>query len=285
VYGTRFKDANITASIVTGDNGEHYLAFDSTTTAFGVVGATEAAGDLLLTGTATNHINSRAYSAGVQYTTASFAAIADGSSQTLTFSVVDANGELHTKDVTLTSTGSTTTAAEAAQMINAQLFDTNNAALQTIVAVANEGGDGIRFMSTAPEFSVTVARPDDDSNTGVNGGVVALLDSDADGDAGSLSIATAAQAEAAVTALGKAVAALGEAQAVVGKGQNTFNYAVSLASTQLTNLAAAESRIRDADLAMEAANLTKAQVLQQAGIAALAQANSAPQAVLSLLRG
>jgi flagellin len=53
----------------------------------------------------------------------------------------------------------------------------------------------------------------------------------------------------------------------------------------LTNLAAAESRIRDADLAAEAANLTKAQILQQAGVAALAQANSAPQIVLSLLRG
>ena len=46
-----------------------------------------------------------------------------------------------------------------------------------------------------------------------------------------------------------------------------------------------ESRIRDADIAQEAANLTKAQVLQQASMAAMAQANSAPQAVLSLLRG
>ena len=78
---------------------------------------------------------------------------------------------------------------------------------------------------------------------------------------------------------------LGEAQAVVGKGQNQFNFAVSLAATQLTNLAASESRIRDANLAFEAANLTKAQILTQAGVAALAQANAAPQAVLSLLRG
>lgn len=53
----------------------------------------------------------------------------------------------------------------------------------------------------------------------------------------------------------------------------------------MTNEAAAESRIRDADLAAEAANLSKAQILVQAGTAALAQANSAPQAVLSLLRG
>ena len=85
--------------------------------------------------------------------------------------------------------------------------------------------------------------------------------------------------------LATAVASLGAAQAVVGRGQNQFNFAVSLAQTQLNNLAASESRIRDADLAAEAANLTKAQILQQAGIAALAQANVAPQAVLSLLRG
>jgi flagellin len=81
------------------------------------------------------------------------------------------------------------------------------------------------------------------------------------------------------------VTLLGAAQAVVGKGQNQFNFAISLAQTQLNNLAASESRIRDADLAAEAANLTKAQILQQAGIAALAQANVAPQAVLTLLRG
>ena len=78
---------------------------------------------------------------------------------------------------------------------------------------------------------------------------------------------------------------LGTAQANVGKGQNQFNYAINLAQSQLTNLAAAESRIRDADLASEAANLTKAQILIQAGTAALAQANSAPQAILSLFKG
>ena len=64
-----------------------------------------------------------------------------------------------------------------------------------------------------------------------------------------------------------------------------FNFAVNLAQSQLTNLATAESRIGDADLASEAANLTKAQIPIQAGVAALAQANSAPQQVLSLLRG
>ncbi len=78
---------------------------------------------------------------------------------------------------------------------------------------------------------------------------------------------------------------LAGAQATVGKGQNQLNYAVNLASTQVNNLSVAEGRIRDADLAAEAANLTKASIALQSGIAALAQANSAPQAVLALLRG
>jgi flagellin len=92
-------------------------------------------------------------------------------------------------------------------------------------------------------------------------------------------------AGAAVTALSAAVTNLGQYQADVGKGENVLNYAVNLAQSQSTNMAAAESRIRDADLATEAANMTKAQILLQAGVAALAQANAGPQQVLTLLRG
>ncbi|HLX43383.1 MAG TPA: flagellin, partial [Bryobacteraceae bacterium] len=91
-------------------------------------------------------------------------------------------------------------------------------------------------------------------------------------------------ATAAVNQLANSVAALGAAQAAVGRGENRFSYAINLANSQLTNLAAAESGIRDADLAAESANLTKASIQLQAGIAALAQANSAPQQILSLLK-
>jgi flagellin len=71
----------------------------------------------------------------------------------------------------------------------------------------------------------------------------------------------------------------------VGAGENDLNYAIGLANSQITNFSSAESGIRDADVASEAANLTKAQVLEQASVAAMAQANSAPQAILSLLKG
>jgi flagellin len=97
-------------------------------------------------------------------------------------------------------------------------------------------------------------------------------------------VSTQADAQAAVSALAGSVQLLGDAQAVVGRGENQFNYAINLAQSQLTNTTAAESSIRDADLATEAANLTKAQILMQAGVAALAQANSAPQNILTLLK-
>jgi flagellin len=89
---------------------------------------------------------------------------------------------------------------------------------------------------------------------------------------------------AALAAIQTAVTNLGLVQGQIGAGINKLGYAVNLAQSQITNFSAAESGIRDANIAAEAANLTKAQVLQQASLAALAQANSAPQAVLALLK-
>lgn len=89
----------------------------------------------------------------------------------------------------------------------------------------------------------------------------------------------------AISALQNAVNSLGAVQGKVGTGQNQLNYALQLAQSQITSFSAAESRIRDTDVAAEAANLTKAQVLQQTSIAAMAQANSAPQSIMALLRG
>lgn len=97
--------------------------------------------------------------------------------------------------------------------------------------------------------------------------------------------ANTANGDAALLAIEAAVTKLGKVQGQIGAGQNTLQYAVNLAQSQISNFSSAESRIRDADVAAEAANLTKAQVLQQASMAAMAQANSAPQAVLALLRG
>lgn len=91
-------------------------------------------------------------------------------------------------------------------------------------------------------------------------------------------------AEQALSAIKSAISTLGQVQGVVGAGQNNLAQAIDLATSQLTNFQAAESRIRDADVAQEASDLARLSTLQQAGVAALAQANQASQAVLSLLR-
>ena len=88
----------------------------------------------------------------------------------------------------------------------------------------------------------------------------------------------------AINAIDAAVQNLGKVQGIVGAGENKLQYAINLANSQITNFSAAESRIRDADVAKEASNLSKAQVLEQASVAAMAQANSAPQSILSLLK-
>ena len=100
----------------------------------------------------------------------------------------------------------------------------------------------------------------------------------------SLDITSASTAATAVAELTDAVALLGEAQSTVGSLQNRLQFAISLAQSQIVNTKAAESRIRDANIAEESANLTKFSILTQSGIAALAQANQMSGAVLSLLR-
>ncbi len=96
---------------------------------------------------------------------------------------------------------------------------------------------------------------------------------------------TAAHAQTAITDITAAVQALGLAQGAVGNGENELTYAVGLANSQITNLSASEGTIRDANVAQEAFEaLTSDQILQQSSVAALAQANSEPQALLKLLQ-
>jgi flagellin len=91
-------------------------------------------------------------------------------------------------------------------------------------------------------------------------------------------------ASGAVDRVKTAINTLGDVQGQVGALQNKLSYAISLAQSQSVNFRAAESRIRDANIAEESANLTRFSILNQSGIAALAQANQQTAAVLSLLR-
>ncbi|OZG73773.1 flagellin [Hahella sp. CCB-MM4] len=101
---------------------------------------------------------------------------------------------------------------------------------------------------------------------------------------GDLDITTAAGAEAAVLAVDNALQTITSKQAELGAIQNRFENTISNLEATNENLSSAKSRILDADFASETASLSRAQVLQQAGISILAQANARPQQVLSLLQ-
>lgn len=103
-------------------------------------------------------------------------------------------------------------------------------------------------------------------------------------DVGQVDVSTIAGATSAISVLDGALSQISEVRAGLGAIQNRFSSTISNLNNNVENLQAARSRILDADFAVETANLSKSQILQQAGIAMLSQANQLPQNVLSLLR-
>jgi len=146
--------------------------------------------------------------------------------------------------------------------------------------VIDGAGTGISFQSTST-FSMDT--PSTSGSTAVYGS------SSSSGSPSAYTATAPAQsgiqnAESAISSLDAAIQSLGLVQGSVGAGENKLQYAINLAQSQIANFSSAQSQIRDADVAAEAANLTKAQVLQQTSIAAMAQANAEPQSVLKLLQ-
>ena len=97
-------------------------------------------------------------------------------------------------------------------------------------------------------------------------------------------ISTAASAQASLTTIDSALSAVSTLRGNLGAAQNRLQSTINNLQSSVENLSAAISRIRDVDVAVETANLTRNQVLQQAGIAVLAQANISSQVALQLLQ-
>lgn len=192
----------------------------------------------------------------------------------------------------------------------------------TSLILTSERGDDILiegFTNTGADTTATVEALDYDG-TGV-GGAVTLTDSAADstrivGDVrvdssggftlgiaaanttllsttqgtgtlssvAALSIATQQGAQSAISVVDAAIQGIDSQRAGIGAVQNRLQSTIANLQSVSENVAAARSRIQDADFAAETANLTRSQILQQAGIAVLAQANALPQQVLSLLQ-
>lgn len=103
------------------------------------------------------------------------------------------------------------------------------------------------------------------------------------GSGGAISITTQASAQAAITLTRDSIDKISEMRATFGAVMNRFEAVISGNNIYQENLTAARSRIQDADFAVETSNLAKQQVLQQAGVASLSQANQASQVILGLL--
>lgn len=248
---------------------------NNTLNTHGVYASVSEDGELQFSGNVAFHATAGAASAGTAVATATNR-ITNGSQHTVASAnpwAADAENE---ENLVFTVGGaSVSVTINGAATVGAAVDQINAVSKFVGVYAFNDGGT-VKFQSSS-QFTISATNSDADGVFGATtfAGTSAPLNT---------SSSTAA-AETAIGAVQQAVSALGLVQGKVGTAQNKLSYAIQLAQSQITSFSAAESRIRDADVAQEAANLTKAQVLQQASLAALAQANSAPQAVLSLLRG
>jgi len=103
--------------------------------------------------------------------------------------------------------------------------------------------------------------------------------------ASSLNLTTNSNNSANLAVIDSALQAVNDARANIGAAQSRFQNTINFLQSASENQTAAKGRIMDADFASETANLSRAQILQQAGTAMIAQANQLPQQVLSLLKG
>lgn len=159
-------------------------------------------------------------------------------------------------------------------------------------AVATTIADfGLAVGTTSGKLSVAYDAPDAVSGTvaftgfaATSGFTAAKAISSIGTSVAAVDISTAAGADVAIKSMDAALKKVSSARADLGAIQNRFESVVSNLSVNSENLSASKSRIMDADFASETANLSRSQILQQAGTAMVAQANQLPQGVLSLLR-
>jgi len=226
-----------------------------------------------------------------------------------TYSSITVNG-VSIGGVTLAAGDTTASSGEkAAAAINAKTsqtgvtaaFSTSNGALtltaadgRNISLAEGTAGDLAKFGLTAGTTTSTVTLSSTGSSGITLGGSVTDLGTGfsvgntaataSTGSVATLNLLSAASSQAALDSLDGAISSINSSRASLGAFQNRFEAAVSNLQTKNENLTASRGRITDADFAKEMANLSRSQVLQQAGTAMLAQANQSAQGVLSLLR-
>lgn len=198
-----------------------------------------------------------------------------------------------TANVTSGATAPSTTAAQRSITVTGNA-STNNSALTTVLydGGLREGYDStvvggqVTFLSSAGAFTVSSG---DSQELQTAGASLFATDENTTSAAtlstvSSVDISTFAGANNAIDVIDGALDMVNSVRAKLGASQNRFEFTINALSGAVENLSSARSRILDADFAAETANLTKAQILQQAGIAVLSQANALPQNILALLQ-
>ena len=140
-------------------------------------------------------------------------------------------------------------------------------------------------LKSGKDFEFTTATTDATGLTVAMAGIGATADADARDTVSGVDISSVAGAQKALSIVDDALKAVNSSRADMGAIQNRFTSTIANLNTTSENLSASRSRIRDTDYAKETAELTRTQILQQAGTAMLAQANQSPSSVMSLLNG
>jgi flagellin len=226
-------------------------------------------------------------------------AAANGSIYTLTVAGVNISRTAAGGTGILAADLDTALTAAAGSLTTAGISYTGTFAAGTL-AFTDADGDNVVVGQTQTGTTAAVA-----TGTGTNRGTVTVTSTGEDlviaGTAGGLTasglsagtttatgntldVSTVSGANALITAIDTALNTVNGSRATLGAIQNRFESVVTSLQTSSESLSAARSRIQDTDFASETANLTKSQILQQAGMAMMAQANSLPQSVLSLLQ-
>ena len=211
-----------------------------------------------------------------------------------------------TLDLTAAGADGTITAAEVAGVINNVAGFTASAAGATLDITAADGrnialvesgtdsaAEGLTALSTTFRSVIdTITSANSDlviagagaAQAGLTAGTTAASAALIGTTIADTTVATVDGANAAILSVDSALTAINGSRASLGAIQNRFDSVVASIQTTSENLSASRSRIRDADFAEETAALTRAQILQQAGVSILSQANSLPQNVLALLQ-
>ncbi len=186
---------------------------------------------------------------------------------------------LRMRDLAVQSANATNTSGDRAQL-QTEFTELNNEISRIYTQTSF---NGLKILDTnAGTNSFQVG-----ANSGESVDIVSTSVSGIYGTVSAVSISgatSATSAAAAISAIDKALDDLNTERSVYGAAQSRFEGIVSVLQVARENQSAAASRIMDADYASETASLTRAQILQQAGVAMLAQANALPNNVLSLLR-